>query len=150
MSVHKDCGEQIRWVRRAEDPERFMPPLEYAGEGIIITGGDSPESALGSQVHVYKIHRCDPDTMEEWQRYCARMADLKGQAPPETPYQMMRERDRESAWEEAIKKPCPKCGVPKKVRCKSLGVHAKKLEKQTGEVTETRWPHPERWTKDGG
>jgi hypothetical protein len=146
MSTHKDCGEQIRWARRLEDPTRWLPPLEYAGEGFVLSTSDDSEDHFASEVHVYKLHRCDPDKVLAWQEYTERMADIQGTAPPGPSYALARERDRENAWEQALKKPCPRCGVAKKVKCKSLGTVAKKKEKESGEITETRWPHPERWS----
>lgn len=146
MSTHRDCGEPIRWAKRP-DGNSWLPPLDYQGEAFILTRSENgTDEFIGSEVHTYKIHHCDPDKVIAWQEYQAKMADIQGREPPQTTYAVSRERDREAAWEQAIKKVCPKCDAPKKVRCKSLGYNAKKKEKETGEITETRWPHPERWT----
>ena len=138
MSTHKDCGEEIRWAHRPDDPERFFPPLEYAGEVYIIDEGGN-----AIQMHGYRMHRCDPEKVEAWQEYIAKISDLKGPDSYEADINYRHaasERNREQLWETALTVICPSCEEPVGKRCHSMSKHLI----QTGELTETRWPHPSR------
>lgn len=138
MSVHRECGEDIRWAHRPDDPERFLPPLEYAGEVYVIDEGGS-----AIQMHGYRMHRCDPQKVIEWQTYIEQMKDLKGDDSYEGRInyrQAASERNRDEQWEIALKVECPKCELDPGMKCCSL----KKQYRESGELIELRWPHPER------
>lgn len=141
MSTHKDCGEEIRWAKRDDDPDRFRPPLEYAGEAFIID-----ERGAAIQVHTYRPHNCDPDKVEAWLTYQKRLAVLRGdteglrELTGMEAHNAARERDRENTWEHALKKPCPRCRALVGVKCHRLDQKFRK----TGEMVESKNPHPER------
>lgn len=71
MSEHKDCGEEIRWAKLERDHERFLPPLEFAGEFFIIDA-----DGVGVKVMGYRRHICDPDKVRAWQALQQELADL--------------------------------------------------------------------------
>lgn len=141
MSTHRDCGEPIKWARRDDDSERFMPPLEYVGEVYVI---DSGGAAI--MVHAYRQHRCDPDKMEAWQEYLGKMDKLKGTTvlADMTAHEAARERDREARWEVALRKECIRCDAPAGERCRDMSARYRK----TGEIVHTNNPHPERLEGD--
>jgi len=68
MSTHKECGEPIHWAKLERDHERFLPPLEFAGEGFILDA-----DRVGIKVQVYREHVCDPKKVRAWQK---RVTDL--------------------------------------------------------------------------
>lgn len=133
MSVHKDCGETIRWAK-TEGSGRWMPPLEFVGNHFIIQQDENGDS-VAVQVSTYEIHNCDPDKMLAWQEYQKKIAKLKGSAPNvETGmsnWQMARERDREATWTQALKIPCSRCGVKKGKRCIDLAKHKRGIKAET-------------------
>lgn len=136
-SIHKDCGENIRWVKRS-DVDRWMAPLEFAGRAFVITGEVGLDS-YAEEVSVYQVHHCNPEKMEAWQEYCAKIAHLKGE--PEftgSTYTAAKEREREQIWEIALKKKCPRCKQSRNKKCISMS----KAASQAGK--ELRNPHPER------
>ncbi len=141
MSVHKDCGEDIRWVKREDEEQRWMPPLEFIGQVYIID-----ESGHAFMTNAYQIHNCDPDKMEAWQEYQRRIAELKGdqesieELDGRQVYQIARERERERVWELALTRPCRTCQADIGQRCISQSVHLRR----TGEIKETLNPHPSR------
>jgi hypothetical protein len=131
MSVHKDCGKEIKWAKREDVPDKYFPPLEYVGEVFII---DSSGAAV--QVHGYMRHNCDPEEVLAWQDYQQRLAEVKGEQY--TPYEAARERDREITWEAALKVECHRCNVEKGTKCRSMQLK----HQRTGEIVELRNPHP--------
>lgn len=133
MSVHRECGAEIKWAKRDDDSAKYFPPLEYLGEVFVI---DSSGSAV--QVHGYRRHNCDPEAMLAWQDYQQRLAEVKGESF--TPYEAARERDREIVWESALKVECGRCDQPAGQKCRSMQL--KHL--RTGELVELRNPHPVR------
>ena len=145
-SVHKECGADITWARRDDDPSRFMPPLEYVGEVFLIEGV-TREDKTAVQRHAYRLHICDPDRIIEWQDYMRRLAEAKGMSVEElnsfggaSHYEAAREKESEENWNMALMVSCTRCDAPKGEKCRSLATkHIK-----TGEIVETRNPHPVR------
>lgn len=139
MSTHKECGEEIRWVKRDDDDSRWMPPLEFAGHFYIIT-----ESGNAIWTSVYRRHNCDPDKIEAWQEYTAKIAALKESTPnlPSSAWAVARERRREDTNKIANTVKCPSCEAPVGHQC-----YNRTVLKKTGEIVETRNPHPARLTK---
>jgi hypothetical protein len=133
MAVHRECGAEIKWAKRDDIPDKYLPPLEYLGEVFVI---DSSGAAI--QVHGYQRHNCDPDVMIAWQDYQKRLAEVKGEAF--TPYEVARERDREVTWKTALKVECPRCEAAVDEKCRSMQL--KHL--RTGELVEVKNPHPVR------
>lgn len=137
MSVHRDCGENIHWMHREDDPERFMPPMEFAGQAYVIEGG------IATEVSTYRMHRCDPVKVVAWQEYIQTMAELKGPNSFESEinlYQAARLREREEAWAIAMTVDCDKCSAVVDEKCYSRAQHHVK----SGELVETTNPHPSR------
>lgn len=130
-SVHKDCGESITWLRRADDTERFMPPMDFVGYYVMVVNG------VGIESPAYKIHNCDPEKVREWRAYQEDLAAAKGEDVD--PYYAAKEREAEAEWAFVEGIPCPTCEVASG-KCISQAQHLKK----TGEVVETRHPHPSR------
>lgn len=134
MSTHRDCGETIRWAEMDTEPglvPRYLPPLEDAGTAFIIDGN------VAREVHIYRLHRCDPDKVIAWQEYCKRMAEVKNEAPVDgvTAGQVARNRERKEVYSLAMKVACPNCGAPKNQPCTDM----RKGNKNYGQ--HTRWPH---------
>jgi hypothetical protein len=140
MSIHKECGEEVRWARRDDDATRWRPPLEFAGVAYILSDDEAGEPRA-TQVQTFRHHLCDPAKVQAWQEYQERLAELREHEPPRptnmSDWAIARERDRERAKRDAEKKKCPRCGAKKNKPCTSLakGPHF-------GE--EVRWPHAER------
>lgn len=145
-SVHKECGADIVWAHRADDTDRFYPPLEYVGEVFLLEG--KGRDKVAEQRHAYRIHQCDPDRIIEWQDYQHRLAEATG--VEYTPYAAARQKDNEELWNQVLHVECPRCEREVGKKCISLARHLLK----TGEITECRNPHParieafERWLRD--
>jgi len=117
MSIHYDCGAEIRWSRKPDDPESFMPPLEYSGQGFIFD-----ENGIAIQVTVYKPHFCNADQMEVWLKNKVRIDTMKGTEEfiaPVTNDMLKDARDKEKKKliKYALRVPCPTCEAPEKVMC---------------------------------
>jgi hypothetical protein len=140
MSVHKDCGADIQWLKRDDDPNRFLPPMEFAGQFYVKIDG------VGTIANCYRPHICDPDVMEDWLNRQARLAELRGDAEAmeeidgRQAWALAREREREKSWEIALKVDCPRCLQPKDEKCISMA----QTHRKTGEMVELRNPHPDR------
>lgn len=145
MSTHGDCGEDIRWVHRSDDHERFMPPLEFAGYRYVILEDDT-----AVQQPTYIIHHCNPEKVVAWGEYQTKLdaAKLANNSvvrdAKRSNYQIARERDREEAWVYALKFICPvaKCSQPAGEKCLNLA------ELKRGRTTHCLNPHPERCDPD--
>ena len=139
MSVHQDCGAEIRWARRADDPSKWMPPLQFVGQYFVFGEDDA-----AIRMNCYESHRCDPDAMEAWQIYKARLAELQANQPSVvqgmTNWEIRREQQRDQTWEDALTRACPKCEAEIGVKCHRLDQRFHK----TGEMVECKNPHPER------
>ena len=134
MSIHKECGAEISWLRRPDDLDRYLPPMEYAGEGYV----KDAETGAGIYRHIYRTHLCDPEKIIEWQDYQQRLAEAKGEEY--TPYDAARERERENLWELALKVACRRCSRLPGEKCISLSVR----NVNQGIEEETKNPHPQR------
>lgn len=136
VSVHRDCGAEIKWARRDDDNTRWNPPLEFAGTFYIID-----EAGAAIQVTGYQIHNCDPDQMEAWLERCRRVAELKGGDMDSLEVRAVKaEMDREQVWAVALKNECSYCGAKKNEKCHSMAlVHRKK-----NLIVEIKNPHPGR------
>lgn len=154
MGTHKDCGEPVRWFRRPEDMDKWMPPLEWAGHAyIVVDGGESGEQAA-TEVSIYRPHHCDPEKMAAWQEYKAKLeevrqrgqavelngksAKLVAQKPKD--WEIARDRNQQTARLEAMVVECNKCQVKAGVPCYNLTIF-----KKTGEQVPTKMPHTSRW-----
>lgn len=133
MSTHSDCGADITWLRRDDNPEKYLPPMEYAGEVYI-----QDDNGAAKRVHAYRMHLCDPEAIVAWQDYKQRLAEAKGEEF--TDYAAARERDREEIWEIALGVACRVCHMLPGERCVSQATRLKK----TGKIIETKNPHPAR------
>lgn len=144
MSRHKECGKEIRWSHREDDHNKWMPPLEFAGQAYVFL--ESSDTAVLTTI--YKRHDCDPDDMIAWQEYIARVAELKEQRidtrPVSDAYIAGREMDRMKSNQYAEEVACPRelCKQPIGAPCLNITVL-----KKTGEEVFTRSSHPERLTK---
>jgi hypothetical protein len=146
-STHKECGADIIWARREDEPDRFMPPLEYAGEVFLITGKTWEERTAVRQ-HAYRVHMCDPQAIISWQEYQRQLAEAKG-IPIEdlSAYEASRERSREEVWHMVLNVDCPRCHAkgksekfPDGQKCQSMSL----ANLKTGEIVELRNPHDAR------
>lgn len=140
MSTHKDCGQVVKWARRPDDPNRWMPPLEYIGEVHVVTGEGENQSA--SVVHAYRVHHCDPDHVAAWTEYQEKLALARGDeyVAEASPHKIRTDQLREAAWEYALKRACPTCEQKKNEKC----LRQDRALKIRGEVQECRNPHPAR------
>lgn len=141
MSVHKDCGADIRWLKRDDDPNRFLPPMEFVGQFYA-----ADADGVGVVQNCYRPHVCDPDVMEDWLNRMRRLAELQGdqdsveEISGRQAWALAREREREKTWEIALKVDCPRCLQPKTQKCISMA----QTHRKTGEMVELLNPHPER------
>lgn len=142
MSTHKDCGEDITWVKRDDDPSRFMPPLEFFGYAYILSDAPNGEKTA-VQVATYKTHHCDPDKVIAWHEYKARIAAIEQNAPvvmSKSDWEIARDRRQEETMRLAMKVSCPRCEVREGEPCISLA-----KGKTLGEVIKN--PHQARLDK---
>jgi hypothetical protein len=137
MSVHRECGADIRWFRRDDDPERYRPPMELAGEGYVITD----EGGLEFK-NIYRPHMCDPEAIASWQQYKENLAEAKGE--PIDDYEAVTQRRSDEQWDIALPVSCRTCKATPGEYCISQQKHLQKA----GEIVNTRWPHPLR-VEDG-
>jgi hypothetical protein len=143
MSTHNDCGEDVTWAHREDDTERWLPPLEFAGEVFILQQVPGLDKPVASRMHAYRLHRCDPDKIEAWIAYQERLQALKQQHPEmivtDTPaYVIARQRRAEQEREYAEQIDCKRCGAMPNQPCRSLSKNPSQMNKPT------TWPHPER------
>lgn len=144
MSTHADCGEDILWVHRADDMDRFMPPLEFAGYRYVVVGEGQAQTAV--QQPTYIVHHCNPEKVISWNAYKEELAAAKlssnqiVQEARMSNYAAARERDRAEAWEYALKYDCPrdKCGAKVGEKCINIA------QAKRGVDEFTKNPHPER------
>lgn len=137
MSYHAECGEAVHWARRADDPGRYLPPLEFMAMAVVLD-----EDGVGRTVATYQQHRCDPAKVRAWQDYQVEMANALGGA--ELPYDdrsgelqtLARGRAREATYAEAMEHGCPSCAALPGERCIN-----KTVLKQTGELVPTKDAH---------
>lgn len=147
MSVHKECGEQIRWARN-QSGTKWLPPLEFAGEAFILTKNeDGDGDYTGAEVSTYRVHFCDPEKVVAWQEYKEKLASIESAKTTERVALVMsdrliaKQRDIELAWDEVHGVPCPKSDY-----CLTDGkcCNLSKVLSNGGEFVATIWPHPER------
>lgn len=117
MSTHKDCGEQITWVRR-EDNSGWFPPLEFDGYALVIEDIPDTGEKFAKNVATYKVHHCDPDKVIAWLEYKQRLEEIAAARGESSPYSegkpdwvIAREKRREELWEKALKYECTDCGA---------------------------------------
>ena len=123
MSIHKECGAQIKWAKRADDLDRYGQPLEFHGFYYIID-----ESGAAIEVTCYDIHVCDPEQMKKYQERLAsinEIAEIKEDSTlfkmsPSAAYEAAREVRRADTWKVALKVDCPTCEVKAKKKCRNL------------------------------
>lgn len=151
MSIHKECGENVRWVKGGRRKERFMPPLEFVGNYTILVLDDDGDE-VGTDVACYQVHTCDPDKMLAWRERLARVKEIKDLPPilveadrPLSNWKIARERDQENARAAAEKRDCTTCGAIEGEFCFNLSIF-----KRTHEKVPTNMPHASRidYTKD--
>lgn len=141
MSIHKDCGRDVTWARRPDDPDRFLPPLEMTGFGYFIQ-----DDGTAVQRPVFQMHVCDPDEVIDWTDRMRRLAEARadGQMPEvvagRESWQAAREREREEVWEKVLPYPCDRCLQHEGSKCISMA----QAHRKTGEMVELRNPHNER------
>lgn len=137
MSIHSDCGKEVRWVHRDDDPDRFHPPLEFAGQAYIIT-----EDNTAVFTTTYRRHECDPDDIKQWIDLKRRQAEAKGIATEDIDRHeeriIARERDQKEANDFAMRVECPICKAPVAELCFNMALLKKGVKKYT------KNPHPGR------
>lgn len=139
MSIHKECGENIKWMRRADDTG-WLPPLEYAGTVYVEIDGK------GEEHHGYRQHRCDPDKMDAWIEYLRKKGEITGDMSELDSVNVRvsaNERSAEAAREYAQHEHCPSCDANIGKPCVNLAA------KKKGEVVEIKWPRPSRLERAG-
>lgn len=137
MTIHSDCGKEIRWAQRDDDPDRFRPPLEFAGQAYIVT-----EDNIAVYVTTYKQHECDPDDIKRWMELKRAQAEALGKPVDELDRKeernIAKEQQRKENWDLALQIDCPTCKSKKGKRCYNLT----KIKRDV--VEETKNPHPMR------
>jgi len=137
MSVHKDCGREIEWPRNPENPEKFLPPLEFVDRYYILMEDGTP-----AFVNVYKRHECDPEEITIWMDLKRRQAQAKGISVDAINSHeerlIKKEQNRKEDIKFAKKRVCPTCQAPIGQMCINLA------KKKKGEKVHTKNPHPSR------
>lgn len=136
MSVHRDCGEEVKWARRPDDTDRFLPPLDYAGTFYVID-----KEGVGEMVTAYKSHVCDPDKMEAWLERCRRVAEMQGGDMSKIEVRAVAaDMHREQAWELVFPRACPRCEAEPYEKCRSM----ERKYVNEGRIVYLKNPHPGR------
>lgn len=136
MSIHKDCGEHVKWVRRTDEDDRWFPPLESIGHVYVIID-DQVVETIG-----YRHHKCDPAKMKAWLDYLAIIGELKGdtsELDSVVAHQAARDRQAESTRKYAERVACPQCNQGINEPCVNMSIL-----KKTGELEPTKNPHQSR------
>ena len=116
----------------------WFPPLEYVGHYFVLTKDEDYGDNFGEEQAVYQVHNCDSIAAAAYQD---RQANHDG-------FLTANDNVKLSQWEYALKRPCDKCGVKKNKKCINLN---NKVDKATGEIANTAWPHDLRvvgWVKE--
>lgn len=142
MSIHKDCGEDIRWARRDETSGKWLPPLEHVGFAYILLDMEEGDDKKAVEVPTYRVHQCDPEKMLAWREYKEKIAAIEEAAPRlvetvKSDWAIAREREREEVMLKTAAYACPRCNAPQGSPCTNLS-----KGKSFGK--EKRWPHKER------
>jgi hypothetical protein len=137
MSIHSDCGAEIRWPRKQDDLESFGPPLEYAGQGYIFD-----ENGSTVQVSVYKNHICQASQMEVWLDNKARIAKLQKTSAARLPvtneaYKLAREEAQTANRKRALTVACPTCQAAIGDMCTHVITSAVLRNPHTSRLTES-------------
>lgn len=134
MTIHSDCGKEIRWAQRDDDPDRFRPPLEFAGQAYIVT-----EDNIAVYVTTYKQHECDPDDIKRWMELKRAQAEALGKPVDELDRKeernIARKQAQNDAWSLTIKIPCATCGAKAGQKCFNM------TKRKQDIVEENKWPH---------
>lgn len=143
MSVHKNCGEKIRWAKNAHG-DRFLPPLEFVGHYYILLDMEEGDDKMATEVSCYEVHQCDPEKVVAWQEYKDNLAAIESRTKvdverPPSNWEIARKREQEATRARAEKKPCSKCGAKRNEPCFNLSIWKSKQEKRA-----TNMPHTER------
>lgn len=137
MSIHTQCGKEVRWANREDDPEKFRPPLEFVGHNYIIT-----EDNIALYVSTYRQHECDPDEIVKWLDLKRRQAKALGHPTVEIDrkeeWALAKEEQRKKDWKEALKVDCPQCEVKVGKKCHNM------TKRKQGIKEYTKNPHPRR------
>lgn len=145
MSVHKECGEDIRWALRDDQSGRYNPPLEFVGHMYVI---DS-DTNVAKRVTVWQPHNCDPEKMLAWQEYRLRILELRARgaeiAEGLEDWKLAQAKREEETWNEVLKYECRRCEAPIDEKCRNMGQRFRK----TGEIVHVKHPHTERMADAG-
>jgi hypothetical protein len=128
-------------MKNPNDESRWMPPMEYAGEGYWIDA-----DMVGHGAHFYQPHVCDPAQVEAWVERLQRIADATGDSTKLDEVnirQARNEANQESARAAAEKYDCSQCGAQVGHPCISMS------NKKQGGGKPTKWPHPVRLELSG-
>jgi hypothetical protein len=137
MSIHSECGMEIRWPRKQDDPDSYGPPLEYFGQGYIFD-----ENGSTIQVSVYKNHVCQASQMESWLENKARIAKLQKTAAAKLPItnEVYRQARNELATKNrtrALTVACPTCKAVVGEMCQHIVTNATLRNPHTARLTES-------------
>jgi hypothetical protein len=134
MSDCQDCKQPVRFVllgTNEDGSNKWSPPLDSQSRSVKETQGKQPFARTGYvQTEVFTFHNCperEAAQAERFKRAQAREA---------------RARTTDEAWDEALKRICPKCRAVDGKRC--LNLTDVRLGYPANEVRETRHPHAER------
>jgi hypothetical protein len=128
-------------MRNPNEPDRWMPPMEYAGEGFWIDA-----EMVGHGAHFYRPHVCDPAQVEAWIARLERIAQVTGDSADLDEVNMREARNQanqESARAAAEKYECNQCGAQVGHPCISQAKGVSTAGKPT------KWPHPRRLELSG-
>lgn len=136
MSVHTDCGKEVKWVHRDDEPDRWHPPLEFDHQGYVIMDD------VVVYTNVYKRHECDPDDIKAWMDLKRNQAMAKGIDVGAIDFReeraLAKQQQRDRDWEQALKVECETCEAGINVRCYNLS------KRKQGIAENTKNPHPQR------
>jgi len=136
VSIHSDCGKEIRWVHRDDEPDRWHPPLEFDHQGYVIVDD------VVIYTNIYKRHDCDPDDIKAWLDLKRNQAMAKGIDVEDIDAKeeriIAKEQQRDLYWAEALRVECPVCEAEVGQRCYNMSLWKKGIEEHT------KNPHPKR------
>ena len=124
----RNCGKEIIWAKKKDGG--YHRPLVLNDTASILID----ENGIVSEdfVSTYKLHRCDPEDVENYKDTAQEEFDRRRE------YEESLVRTRT----EALKHPCSKCGAAINEACINLN------KKKKGTIEKVVWPHPERIPKN--
>lgn len=133
MNACRDCGQPVRFLllgTKDDGANHWTLPLDSEAR-IVVQRPDSPDEPFAhqgyAQTETFTLHDC-PESRQ-----------AKIVKDEQAVMRQVRARQTDEAWTEALKRVCPRCEVPRDVRCLNL------TDVRLGRApAHTRHPHADR------